>query len=44
VGADLVPLVDNFIIEEKAFALGDCAVVEGCATFGKRKLLRFGFS
>ena len=42
-GADLVPLVDNFVIEEKTFAAGDCAIVEGCATVGKRKLLRFDF-
>ena len=42
-GADLVPLVDNFIVENKTFGAGDCAVVEGCATIGHRKLLRFDF-
>jgi hypothetical protein len=42
-GADLVPLVENFIIESKTFAAGDCAVVEGCAEVGTRKLLRFDF-
>ena len=39
-GADLVPLVENFIIESKTFAASDCAVVEGCAEVGTRQLLR----
>lgn len=43
-GADLVPLVRNFSIENRTFTSSDCAVVEGCATVGQRKLLRFDFS
>ena len=42
-GTDLVSLVENFIIESKTFTAGDCAVVEGCAEVGTRKLLRFDF-
>ncbi len=42
-GANLIPVVRNFSITSKTFSAGDCAVVEGCAVVGTRKLLRFDF-
>src|SRR6266478_235078 len=42
-GANLVPIVRKFSIQNKTFQAGDCAVVEGCAVIGTRKLLRFDF-
>jgi hypothetical protein len=43
VGVNLIPLVRNFRIDLKTFSPGDCAVQEGCAVPGPRKLLRFDF-
>ncbi len=42
-GANLVPIVRNFAIQTKTFTPQDCAVQEGCAVPGSRKLLRFDF-
>lgn len=42
-GVNLVPIVRQFSIEAKTFAANSCAVVEGCAVAGTRKLLRFDF-
>ncbi len=42
-GVNLVPIVRRFRIETKTFSTSDCAVAEGCAIPGTRKLLRFDF-
>lgn len=42
-GANLLPVVKNFRISNETFSKNDCAVVEGCAGIGDRKLLRFDF-
>lgn len=42
-GVNLVPIVRRFQIQTQTFASDHCAVVEGCASPGPRKLLRFDF-
>src|SRR6266852_5592954 len=42
-GANLIPVVRNFSITPQTFVASDCAVVEGCAVVGARKLLKFDF-
>lgn len=42
-GANLMPIVRNFRIEQKSIPSSSCEVVECDATVGSRKLLRFDF-
>ena len=42
-GANLIPIVRNFIIQVMNIPASHCAVQEGCTVPGNRKLLRFDF-
>lgn len=42
-GANLIPRVRSFSIDNRTFSASHCAVQEGCTVAGARKLLRFDF-